>query len=91
VCFKYSNLQNCQKRPCPKTARITNKAAAMESTQLKVLQASLDQLQRQLNAIYGETAFGEIDDPEVRKRLKAEASAGWTETYNEAKAKAAQG
>lgn len=63
----------------------------MQNTEIKILQASLDQLQRQLNAIYTHMLCDCIPDDDKRKDLKLKTSMEWTATYEEAKAKAAAG
>jgi hypothetical protein len=57
----------------------------MKESDIPVIQASLDQLQRQLNAIYTQLLFDSVPDSEERTKLKAATSAEWTAAYQKAK------
>ena len=61
----------------------------MTNTDIKILQASLDQLQKQMNAIYTHALCNSIPDDTKRKELKLKTSMEWTAAYEEAKRKAA--
>lgn len=61
----------------------------MKESDIRVMQASLDQLQKQLNVIYAYLKFDDTPDEEARKKLKMECCADWTNQYEEAKKRAA--
>jgi len=63
----------------------------MTTIETKVLQASLDQLQKQLNAIYTHMLCDSIPDDTTRKALKLKTSMEWTASYAEAKKLAESG
>lgn len=62
----------------------------MNNKELKVLQASVDQLQKQLNAVYNAITTLSIDDEKSRRELKEQNSQRWTDAYQKAKDSAAR-
>ena len=61
------------------------------NTETKILQASLDQLQKQLNAIYTHMLCDSIPDDTTRRDLKLKTSMEWSAIYDKAKKDAGAG
>jgi len=63
----------------------------LKNPEIKILQASLDQIQKQLNAVHASLLFDRIPGAKERKELKLKNNKAWSNKYSEAKKAASQG
>ena len=57
---------------------------------IRILQASIDQLYTRLMQVYSDLATSGVYDGDERSRLKVQIAEEWVESYSVAKAKAAE-
>ncbi|MCW1926337.1 hypothetical protein OKA05_27540 [Luteolibacter arcticus] len=57
---------------------------------IRVLQASIDQLYTKLMQVYSDQVIANIGDADERSRAKVHIAEEWVESYSAAKAKAAE-